>query len=62
MEIMQFPAIHGRENRHRPKTGEFGHFQLDTWQNSTSSLLMFEGMDLKCMALEQTHAQKTRPI
>ena len=27
--------------RHRPKTGELGHFQLDTWQDFASTLLMF---------------------
>ena len=26
---------------HRPKTGELGHFQLDTWQDFAGTLLMF---------------------
>jgi hypothetical protein len=33
---------------HRPESCKYGYFQIDTWPDSTSSLLMFEGMDLKC--------------
>jgi hypothetical protein len=34
--------------RHRPKSCKYGYFQIDTWPDSTSGPLMFEGMDLKC--------------
>jgi hypothetical protein len=33
--------------RHRPKTIESGHRQVDTWQDVKTNLLMFEGMGLK---------------
>ena len=46
---------------YRPKSGEFGVICVDTWQDSTSSLLMFEGMDLKCGVVNQTTHKRTHP-
>ena len=47
--------------RHRPKSCKYGYFQIDTWPDSTSSPLMFEGMDLKCGVVNQTTHKRTHP-
>ena len=51
----------GASDWHRPKTGEMSHFQLDTWLDFAGRLLMFEGMDLKCVVVYQTPTQKDPP-
>ena len=56
------PPVQGFSG-HRPKTGEFGPFQLDTWQDFASRLLMFEGMDLKCVGVSTRPPHKrTHPM
>ena len=42
----------------RPKRGRKRHFQVDTWQDSTSPLLILWGMDLKGAVAEPTHTQE----
>ncbi len=46
---------------HRPKTAEMGHFQGDTWQDFATYSLMFEGMGLMCVVVNQIHTQKDPP-
>src|SRR5262249_49823153 len=40
---------------HRPIAGESGHFQVDTWQDSTRTLLILWRMDLMGAVRDQTH-------